>query len=88
MWDLAFHRLSPDAKALLEFISFLDPDQVPVEMFVGSGSEVPRNHWQYWSRDRFDAAVEVLLERHLVERYHLLTGDCLKTHGALQRTII
>ena len=40
------------AKALLEFISFLDPDQVPVEMFVGSGSEVPRKHWQYWSRDR------------------------------------
>jgi len=37
---------------------------------------------------RFDAAIGILIERHLVERYNLPSGDCLKTHRALQRTII
>ena len=37
---------------------------------------------------RFNAAVAVLRERHLVERYILPNGDYLRTHRALQRTIL
>ncbi len=40
------------------------------------------------TRFRFDAAIGILLERHLVERYLLQAGDYLKTHRALQRTIL
>lgn len=37
---------------------------------------------------RFDAAIGILLERKLVKRYHLPSGDYLRTHRALQRTIL
>jgi len=53
VWDLAFYRLSTDSKELLEFIAFLDPDQVPVEMFVGPKPTVKITHWQYWDRERY-----------------------------------
>lgn len=105
VWDLAFSRLSTDSSKLLEFLAFLDPDQTPVEMFVGPKSAASTTGWQYWDteryftssmiyncclliRVRFDAAIVVLLERHLVERYILPAGDYLRTHRALQRTIL
>lgn len=37
---------------------------------------------------RFDAAIGILLERKLVKRYNLPSGDYLRTHRALQRTIL
>ncbi|KAG8405172.1 hypothetical protein J3458_021849 [Metarhizium acridum] len=89
VWDLAFRRLSRDSRKLLEFLAFLDPDQVPIEMFVGSKSAADTaGGWRYWDSDRFDAAIEPLLERHLVDRYTLPVGHYLKTHRALQRAIL
>lgn len=52
VWDLAFNRLSADSRKLLEFISFLDPDQIPVEMFTGSESAKMTADWQYWDTER------------------------------------
>lgn len=52
VWDLAFNRLSTDSRKLLEFAAFLDPDQVPVEMFVGPESAVDTTGWQYWDTKR------------------------------------
>lgn len=37
---------------------------------------------------RFDAALAILLERHLVERYIIPAGHFLRTHRALQRCIL
>ena len=52
VWDLAFNRLTKDAEKLLEFLAFLDPDQTPVEMFVGPGIAGCALHWQYWNVER------------------------------------
>lgn len=59
VWDLAFRRLSDDARLLLEFIAFLDPDDIPVDIFIGAGddheataSTDTNSPWQYWERDR------------------------------------
>ncbi|KAG8420118.1 hypothetical protein J3459_011367 [Metarhizium acridum] len=54
VWDLAFRRLSRDSRKLLEFLAFLDPDQVPIEMFVGSKSAADTaGGWRYWDSDRY-----------------------------------
>ncbi|KAK2593959.1 hypothetical protein QQS21_008318 [Conoideocrella luteorostrata] len=76
------------AMTLNTFLAFLDPDQVPVEMFVGPKSAADIAGWQYWDDERFNAAIEPLLERHLVDRYILPAGHHLKTHRALQRAIL
>lgn len=51
VWDLSFHRLTEDAMLLLEYIAFLDPDHIPVDLFIG-GSEDSCDFstaaWQYW----------------------------------------
>lgn len=54
VWDLAFHRLTPDAMKLLEYIAFLDPDDIPVDLFVGDPDKphTASVEWQYWDIDR------------------------------------
>jgi hypothetical protein len=51
VWDLAIRRLSLDARKLLEFIAFLDPDQINTNLFIGSGP-CDSNGWEYWDLDR------------------------------------
>ena len=56
VWNLAFQRLSKDTAKLLEYIAFLDPDEIPVDLFVGvtenSHSHDEQMDWQYWDRHR------------------------------------
>lgn len=51
VWDLAVRRLSPDSRKLLEFIAFLDPDQINTDLFIGNG-HCDSNGWEYWDVDR------------------------------------
>ncbi|ETS78887.1 hypothetical protein PFICI_08740 [Pestalotiopsis fici W106-1] len=93
VWDLALQRLTPDARELLDLLALLDPDQVPTSLFLGDSGDVATldasdTKWQPWSTNRFNSAVELLYERHLVERYALADGDFLRTHRALQRCIL
>lgn len=50
VWDLAFHRLTDDAMILLEYIAFLDPDHIPVDLFIGENNGVHEvtDGWKYW----------------------------------------
>jgi hypothetical protein len=52
VWDLAFRRLSADAKELLNIIAFLDPDRIPIDMFIGPCRDhsrvTHRSTWEYW----------------------------------------
>jgi hypothetical protein len=62
VWDLALHRLSPDARFLIEKIAFLDPDHLPVDLFARRPSETSADSkiavdvdalaWQYWEPTR------------------------------------
>ncbi|KAI0406996.1 hypothetical protein F4802DRAFT_555256 [Xylaria palmicola] len=93
VWNLALVRLTDDARLLLEYMSFLDPDHTQVELFVGPVSgdtedATPTSGWQYWDRIRFDSAVANLSERHLIERYLHDNDDALRIHRALQRSIL
>lgn len=55
VWDMAFKRLSPDSSKLLEFLAFLNADQVPVDMFVGpkDATTASTEGWQYWDAERY-----------------------------------
>ncbi|KAM0347638.1 hypothetical protein ACHAPU_004651 [Fusarium lateritium] len=96
VWDLAFRRLSDDARLLLEYVAFLDPGDIPVDMFIGTSDSLveakhttrSHNQWIYWDRDRFNEAVSILLERNLVHRTVLEGSDSLRTHRALQMCIL
>ena len=48
VWDLALTRLSKDARKLLNIISFLNPDSIPEEMFLGHEPSPRQSKWQYW----------------------------------------
>jgi hypothetical protein len=52
VWDLAIGRLSPDSRKLLEFIAFLDPDQIHTSLFIGDGPRDGSSGWEYWDVDR------------------------------------
>jgi len=89
IWELAFHRLSDDSQKLLNLIAFLDPDAIPEDIFIGpQKQESEKSGWEYWDIQRFNEAVRILRERHLVERDVGPTGSCLRTHRALQRDIL
>ncbi|KAJ5081639.1 pfs domain-containing protein [Penicillium alfredii] len=53
VWDLAMHRLTPDAYELLRLLAFLSPDSVPEEMFIGPGQEETTEEWDYWSVHKY-----------------------------------
>ncbi|KAH7322588.1 pfs domain-containing protein [Stachybotrys elegans] len=94
VWEMAIQRLSEDARVLLEYIAFLDPDDIPVDMFIGRNNEDASNEstsssWQYWDVYRFNDAIGILSERNLVNRTVLGNGiDSLRTHRALQISIL
>ena len=48
VWDLALTRLSIDARELVNILSFLNPDSIPEEMFLGHESSTKQSKWQYW----------------------------------------
>ena len=52
VWDLALTRLSEDARKLLNMISFLNPDSIPEEMFLGHEPSPIQRKWQYWDEFR------------------------------------
>ncbi|CAH0044608.1 unnamed protein product [Clonostachys solani] len=92
VWNIAFQRLSSDANILLEWIAFLDPDQIPTDLFIEPSDNahpgITDSGWGYWDSTRFNNAVEVLRERNLVERYGQHADDSLRTHRVLQRCIL
>jgi hypothetical protein len=52
VWDLAFRRLTADAREILEIIAFLEPDYIPEEMFVGQELSEEIHGWKYWGVHR------------------------------------
>ncbi|VUC26950.1 unnamed protein product [Clonostachys rosea] len=92
VWNVAFERLSSDANILLEWIAFLDPDQIPTDLFIEPSDNArpgtSGGGWGYWDSTRFNNAVEVLRDRNLVERYGQDADDSLRTHRVLQRCIL
>ncbi|KAK4043311.1 hypothetical protein C8A01DRAFT_32631 [Parachaetomium inaequale] len=101
VWDLALNRLSPEARLLMDYIAFLDPDHLPVDLFSREGAEAAtadkatgqatgstNTTWEYWEPRRFNEAVAMLCQRNLVERYMSPDGDCLKTHRILQQSLL
>ncbi|KAI1270564.1 hypothetical protein F5Y18DRAFT_16105 [Xylariaceae sp. FL1019] len=90
LWDVSLTHLSSDVTLLLEFVYFLDPYQLPVSFFIGpdDGSNASAEEWQNRDIDRFDAAISLLCERHLVERYSQADLDVLRTYRALQRSTL
>ena len=52
VWDLAFTRLSEDARKLLNMISFLNPDSIPEEMFLCHELSPGQGKWQGWDGSR------------------------------------
>jgi hypothetical protein len=53
VWNLAFRRLTPDARELLDILAFLESDEAPEEMFVGPKRPSENNDWEYWDAHRF-----------------------------------
>jgi len=52
VWTLAWLRLPPDSQKLLYLISFLNPDAIPEDMFIGRDDQVPSIPWEYWDTHR------------------------------------
>jgi hypothetical protein len=52
VWNLAFRRLTNDASVLIHIMSFLEPDHIPEEMFVGRKPPPKSCEWEYWSTHR------------------------------------
>jgi hypothetical protein len=54
VWDLAFRRLSDDARLLIDIIAFLEPDYIPEVMFIGVEGEAQpgEDGWKYWDTHR------------------------------------
>ena len=103
VWDLALTRLSEDAHWLLNMIAFLSPDSIPEIMFVAPEPAVTPQEWEYWEIHRsvqptscftllnmlrFNDAVALLQERHLVERDEVEGLASLRTHRSLQMQIL
>ena len=56
VWDIAINRLSADSTRLLAFIAFIDPDQIPVDLFIGKvqgEAEHDSMGWKYWDVERY-----------------------------------
>ena len=61
VWDLAWHRLSGDARQLLEIMAFLNPDSMPERLFIGPalGDQPPfaapiqTKDWEFWDVHRY-----------------------------------
>ncbi|KAJ8131313.1 hypothetical protein O1611_g2311 [Lasiodiplodia mahajangana] len=85
VWDFAIERLSGDSRQLLEIIAFIDPDQIPVDLFLKLHVTPDL---ALWNIERLNQAVSGLCERNLVERYQHDELDTLRTHRALQRSIL
>ncbi|PMD52524.1 pfs domain-containing protein [Hyaloscypha bicolor E] len=85
VWDLAWLRLSSDSKELLYQVAFLNPDGIPQDLFIGNDNDSTPQHWDI---HRFNEAVRILRERHLIERDETPIGLSLRTHRALQRSIL
>ncbi|KAI1130879.1 hypothetical protein F5Y10DRAFT_262820 [Nemania abortiva] len=86
-YDLALGQLTADARLLLNYMAFLDPNHIQIELFVGpvageAEATTPQSNWQ------FDAAVESLTEHHLIERCLQDKSDSFRLLGDLQRCIL
>ena len=104
VWDLAWQRLSFDARKIIKILAFLDPDSVPEDLFLGNAQNSANECSSYWNIDRledgaykvtstlticrFNEAVKNLRQRHLVERDVHNDEGRLRIHRALQRNIL
>lgn len=52
VWDLAFQRLTPDARNILNIVAFLEADRIPEEMFVGGPGPKLDGDWKFWNIHR------------------------------------
>ena len=53
VWDLAFQRLSPDAREILDIIAFLEADRIPEEMFIEHRGAKQEGGWKLWDIHRY-----------------------------------
>lgn len=102
--DLAWQRLSFDARKITRILAFLNPDSVPEDLFLGSAQNSANECSSYWNINRledevykvtstlticrFNEAVKNLRQRHLVERDVHNDEGRLRIHRAFHRNIL
>ncbi|CAI6332469.1 unnamed protein product [Periconia digitata] len=86
VWDMAFVRLTSEARKLIRIMAFLDPDGVPEDIFIPV--EPQSDGHSTWTPASFNESVRILRERHLINRDSLETHSVLRTHRALQQSIL
>ncbi|PVH86757.1 hypothetical protein DL98DRAFT_643137 [Cadophora sp. DSE1049] len=61
VWDVSIQRLSQESTRLLELIAFIEPDRIPVDMFIKESPIQPSNATQnsmYWDIGRFNEVIK------------------------------
>ncbi|KAL6695296.1 hypothetical protein J3F84DRAFT_408260 [Trichoderma pleuroticola] len=89
VFDLAFSRLSEDAKTLLYILAFLNPDGVPESML--SIDNVERGELAVLAktnRQRFFSAIANLRDSQLIKREHQRNENHLTTHRSIQTAVL
>ncbi|KAK0646946.1 hypothetical protein B0T16DRAFT_511487 [Cercophora newfieldiana] len=72
------HKAVADSRILVEMMSFLDPDGIPEDMFIGGIEGPTASGWQYWDAHRFNEALVILQERRAVDRVITASGPKLR----------
>ena len=88
VWDLAWQRLTPNARKILDIMAFLNPDEIPVGLFLGDEQADQDKQKDHWDCETFNEAVRKLRERHLIERDMKNGEGFLRIHRALQRNML
>ncbi|KAL8904626.1 MAG: hypothetical protein Q9207_003147 [Kuettlingeria erythrocarpa] len=88
VFDLAFSKLSDDAKTLLYLLAFLNPDGVPESMLSIDGPDDNLAVLGTSSRSRFFSAIANLRNSQLVKREGQKNEHLLTTHRSIQTAIL
>ncbi|KAL8874005.1 MAG: hypothetical protein Q9174_000601 [Haloplaca sp. 1 TL-2023] len=88
VFDLAFSRLSEDAKVLLYLLAFLNPDGVPETMLSIQGPDEGLAVLDNSSRSRFFSAIANLRNSQLVKRENQMNENILTTHRSIQTAVL
>ncbi|KAL9026672.1 MAG: hypothetical protein Q9196_004695 [Gyalolechia fulgens] len=88
VFDLAFSKLSEDAKTLLYLLAYLNPDGVPESMLSIDGPDDDLAVLSSSSRSRFFSAIANLRNSQLVKRENQTNENLLTTHRSIQTAIL
>jgi tetratricopeptide (TPR) repeat protein len=90
VFDLAFSKLTPDAKTLLCLLAFLDPDGVPESMLLVDNPGENLGVLDSAKRHRFFSAIANLRSSQLVKREgsDSDSDSCLTTHRSVQTAML